>query len=363
MRPKILAFYLPQYYPIPENDEWWGKGFTEWTNVGRAKPLFKGHYQPRVPADLGYYDLRLPIVREQQADLAKKYGVNGFCYWHYWFGNGKRLLDLVEKEVVESGKPDFPFCFCWANHSWNAKSWNTKDAKFSQRVLIWQEYPGMEDYKAHFVACLDAFKDSRYIKDGNKPVFGVFDASMIPNAVEFVNCWNRLAKEEGFDGMYFVCYCMSVNNYNKVKHLPFDEFVVDPMNLCEKPMPSWRRKLRVYLSAFMLDRLLIKKVYHYNKYVHSAIEYYRDHPNVTICALPNYDHSPRSGKNGLILHGATPDKFENYLRKIKKLLSSRSTNRGYLFIKSWNEWGEGNYLEPDQKYGHGFLKAIKNVFG
>lgn len=121
MKPRLISFYLPQFYPTPENDEWWGKGFTEWTNVGRAKPLFKGHYQPKVPADLGYYDLRIPEVREQQADLAREAGIEGFCYWHYWFGNGKRLLDRVFREVVETGKPDFPFCLCWANHSWYAK--------------------------------------------------------------------------------------------------------------------------------------------------------------------------------------------------------------------------------------------------
>ena len=140
MRPTILAFYLPQYYPFKENDEWWGKGFTEWTSVGRAKPLFKGHYQPKVPADLSYYDLRLPIVREQQAEMAKHYGVDGFCYWHYRFGNGQRLLDLVENEVVESGKPDFPFCYCWANHTWASKNWNAKSSSFSrghdQRTLF-----------------------------------------------------------------------------------------------------------------------------------------------------------------------------------------------------------------------------------
>ena len=122
MKPRLISFYLPQFYPTPENDEWWGKGFTEWTNVGRAKPLFKGHYQPKVPADLGYYDLRIPEVREQQADLAREAGIEGFCYWHYWFGNGKRLLDRVFREVVETGKPDFPFCLCWANHSWYAKT-------------------------------------------------------------------------------------------------------------------------------------------------------------------------------------------------------------------------------------------------
>ena len=168
---KIIAFYLPQFYPTPENDEWWGKGFTEWTNVAKAKPLFPGHNQPRVSADLGFYDLRLPTVREEQVRLAKEAGIDGFCYWHYWF-NGRRLLDRVFSEVVESGKPDFPFCLCWANHSWSMKTW---DPSRPNKLLIEQTYPGKNDFEAHFYAMLPAFKDPRYIRHKGKLLFGVFD--------------------------------------------------------------------------------------------------------------------------------------------------------------------------------------------
>ena len=363
MRPKILAFYLPQYYPFPENDEWWGKGFTEWTSVGRAKPLFKGHYQPKVPADLGYYDLRLPIVREQQAALAKEYGVDGFCYWHYWFGNGKRLLDLVETEVVSTGKPEFPFCYCWANHSWYAKNWNKKDSKIGQRNLIEQEYPGKEDYINHFISCLKAFKDSRYIKIDGKPVFGIFDASTFSEAQEFMTLWNGLAKENGFNGMYFISYCMSVVHYHKVKHLPFDEFVVDAMTMCEKK----RSKISIFLRRIMVylnfDKLLSLRMFDYNAYAKAALKYYKENPCVSICALPNYDHSPRSGMMAFVLKNESPRHFKAFLEGIKEVLLSRGTNNRFLFIKSWNEWGEGNYLEPDLKYGRGFLEAIRDVFG
>lgn len=138
----VIAYYLPQYHPIPENDEWWGKGFTEWTNVAKAKPMFRGHYQPIVPADLGFYDLRVPEVREEQARLAQEAGIDAFCYWHYWFGNGKQLLERPLNEVVASGKPDFPFCIGWANHSWMKKSWNNQVSRFCQDLLIEQEYPG-----------------------------------------------------------------------------------------------------------------------------------------------------------------------------------------------------------------------------
>ena len=161
--------YLPQYHPFKENDQWWGKGFTEWTNVGKAKPLFRGHYQPRVPADLGYYDLRLPIIREEQAELAREAGVEGFMYWHYWFGNGKRLIPEVFDEVLESGSPSLPFCLGWANHSWFSKNWNA-DGSISKKLLMEQTYPGIEDEKMHFAFLLKAFKDKRYIKVDDKPL-------------------------------------------------------------------------------------------------------------------------------------------------------------------------------------------------
>ena len=161
--PKVIAFYLPQYHSIPENDEWWGKGFTEWTNVGRAKSLFKGHYQPRVPADLGYYDLRLPETRVAQADLAKQHGVDGFCYYHYWFENGKRLLERPFTEVLESGSPDFPFMLCWANESWHSKFWDYNGVS-QKKLLIEQVYGNEKEYEAHFYAVLDSFKDKRFIQ-------------------------------------------------------------------------------------------------------------------------------------------------------------------------------------------------------
>ena len=196
---RTIAFYLPQFYPTPENDKWWGKGFTEWTNVGKAKPLFKGHYQPRVPADLGYYDLRVPEVREQQAELAREAGIEGFCYWHYWFA-GRRLLDRVFTEVVESGHPDFPFCLCWANHSWYKKTWDTTK---SDTLLMEQTYPGIEDYIAHFNAMLPAFKDKRYMKVGGKLIFGIFDADSITDFSLMKKTWNDLALENGLPGFFF----------------------------------------------------------------------------------------------------------------------------------------------------------------
>ena len=173
-----IAFYLPQFFPTKENDLWWEPGFTEWTNVARAVPLFKGQYQPRIPRDLGFYDLRVPETREKQVMLAKEAGIEGFCYWHYWFGNGRRLLADVFHDVVISGKPDFPFCLCWANHSWYKKTW---DPTKPNTLLIEQTYPGTKDYEAHFYEMLPAFKDSRYMKVDGKLIFGVFAPNDIPD--------------------------------------------------------------------------------------------------------------------------------------------------------------------------------------
>ena len=199
-----IAFYLPQFYPTPENDEWWEPGFTEWTNVARAVPLFPGHYQPRIPRDLGFYDLRVPETRQKQAELAREAGIEGFCYWHYWFGGGKRLLHEVFDDVVRSGKPDFPFCLCWANHSWYSKTW---DPDLPDKLLVEQTYPGEEDIIDHFNAMLPAFQDKRYMKVNGKLVFGVFDPSKI-DIKRMHEVWDRLAHEHGLDGFHFFALCI-----------------------------------------------------------------------------------------------------------------------------------------------------------
>ena len=172
MKARVIAYYLPQFHPIPENDAAWGPGFTEWTNVAKAKPLFRGHQQPRIPADLGFYDLRLPEVREQQAQMAREAGIEGFCYWHYWFGHGKMLLQRPFEEVLQSGKPDFPFCLAWANHDWTTSTWQSQGGS---KMIAKQEYPGEKDYIAHFNYCLAAFRDHRYITVDGKPLFAIYD--------------------------------------------------------------------------------------------------------------------------------------------------------------------------------------------
>lgn len=348
MAAKAIAFYLPQFYPTPENDLWWGKGFTEWTNVGRAKPLFPGHYQPKVPADLGYYDLRVPEIREQQAILAKNAGIEGFCYWHYWFA-GRRLLERVFDEVVSSGKPDYPFCLCWANHSWKAKTW---DPAIPDRLLIEQTYPGKADYIQHFLSLLPAFKDKRYIRFEGKLLFGVFEPGDIPDMNEMAIIWNRLAEENGLPGFCFFAFAQGQGALQTAQNPAFDLVVYDPLF---DAVYQRNQKKTTHLKAKLCTILNRPLPLSYDFYVKTALQQFDLFPNTIPCIEPNFDHSPRSGAKGVIIHNSTPNKWGTLCNKTALLVNSRKQN-GLLFIKAWNEWGEGNYLEPDLRYGNAFLE-------
>lgn len=354
-KPRLIAFYLPQFYPTPENDEWWEPGFTEWTNVARAKPLFKGHYQPRIPRDLGFYDLRVPETREKQVQLAREAGIEGFCYWHYWFGNGKRLLADVFREVVESGKPDFPFCLCWANHSWYAKTW---DPNVPDKLLMEQTYPGVEDYEAHFYEMLPAFKDKRYMRmEDGRLIFGVFDSDMFPNPQEFFDTWNTLAKENGLAGFSFFGLAQGEKRYEKVKDAGFDTIVYDCLN-DYRNMPSSSIIRRI---GYRLYKKSLMRVTQYSDYAEGTVKTYKQHPEFTPCINPDFDHSPRSGYSGIILHGSTPKKWGKMLKDVAKSVLSKQNSNNLLFIKAWNEWAEGNYLEPDRKWGKGYIEETGKV--
>lgn len=347
---RTLAFYLPQYYPTPENDAWWGKGFTEWTNVGRAKPLFRGHYQPRVPSDLGYYDLRLPEVREEQARMARAAGIEGFCYWHYWFG-GKRLLDRVFAEVVESGRPDFPFCLCWANHSWKAKTW---DPAIPDRMLMEQTYPGVEDYKQHFYAMLPAFRDQRYIKAGGRLLFGIFEPGDIPDMEEMSQTWNTLARENGLPGFCFFAFAQGSGSLEKARRPGFDCVVYDAMfDAVYMALHEGNARIKAKINALVHRPNVIEYAY----YIKAAEKKFSQFPDTVPCIDPNFDHSPRSGSRGTILHDSTPALWGGFCSRMRQLVESREKD-GLLFVKSWNEWGEGNYLELDLRYGNAYLEEM-----
>jgi len=349
---RAIAFYLPQYHPIPENDEWWGKGFTEWTNVTKAKPLFKGHYQPHLPADLGFYDLRLPEARQAQANLAQEYGIHGFCYYHYWFGNGKRILERPFNEVIESGQPNFPFCLAWANQTWSG-IWHG----LTDKILVEQTYPGKEDYKAHFYSLIKAFTDPRYIKIDDKPVFLIFRPQELPNALEFMDYWRELSLKVGLKGIYFIAirdpYLWSgeLNGFDGVTSLP-------PFDVLSQISPSvFDRILRKILRKFLQD---YPSTYKYSEFVQYAKDYRISKDGFFPCICPNWDNTPRSGINGRVLQNSTPELFRIHLRDAIESISQRSEKERFIFIKSWNEWAEGNYLEPDQKFGTSYLDVLKD---
>lgn len=354
---KVIALYLPQYHPFKENDEWWGKGFTEWTSVGRAKPLFHGHYQPRVPADLGYYDLRLPEVREEQAKLAKEAGIDAFCYWHYWFGNGKQLMEGIFDEVLSSKAPDFPFCLGWANHSWYAKNWNTKDTKGKDRLLIEQTFPGDQDIKDHFMNVLKAFKDDRYVKVDNKPVFMVYIAKAIP--ANFISIWNEMAKEYGFDGIYFIGNLMSYDNEEDYFKMGYNSVIKQRVRAYfdikfKNKMFWFYRSAIAHLFGWPMMKLSYKKAMNYFIKADEDLN-----ERVIPSIIPNFDHSPRSGKYGLILHDSTPKLFYQHCKEVLNLVEKKENK--LVFLRSWNEWGEGNYMEPDLKFGKGYIKSLRKA--
>ncbi|MDE6273185.1 MAG: glycoside hydrolase family 99-like domain-containing protein [Muribaculaceae bacterium] len=354
---KVIAYYLPQFHPFKENDEWWGPGFTEWTNVGKAIPLFKGHYQPKVPLDLGYYDLRVQNVAIQQAELAKEAGVTGFCYWHYWFGNGRKLLEMPAERMLQSGQPDFPFCFAWANHSWWRKSWSPNG---SSELLIEQQYPGLKDIDDHFYYCLPFFKDERYMRYNGKPLFLIYKHLDYANINQFIKRWNELARKEGLsDGFYFLTGLIAFDLFSDAIKHGLDGGIID-VNARLGGAPSFFKRAIGFIK---------RKIGFANFGLPHRIDYLNlidtawsnkdlDRNDIIPQIMPNWDHTPRSGKFGNVYLNATPKNFGRMLAKILPMVNKKDNK--LLVLKSWNEWGEGNYMEPDIKYGHGFIEALAN---
>lgn len=354
MNTRILAFYLPQFHPIPENDKWYGKGFTEWTNVGKAKPLFRGHYQPQVPADLGYYDLRVPETREAQAAMAKEYGVHAFCYWHYWFGDGKRLLERPFNEVLQSGKPDFPFCLAWANHSWKGIYNGVK----TKESLIEQTYGGRTDYEHHFYALLPAFKDERYVKVDGKPFFLIFSPLEIPDTKEFIDYWQELAHQNGLKGIHFVAHTYRPDDIDKLLALGYDAVNVVRLFEYQRVGLSFFRKAINKINREVFKHGFWCQYKDAMKYF-SGKEDIREDVYPTI--VPNWDHSPRTGRFGAIMKGSTPKLFQKHVEQVLQSVSKKTEEHQIVILKSWNEWAEGNYLEPDLKFGKGYLVALNQA--
>ena len=367
---RTLAFYLPQFHPIPENDAWWGPGFTEWTNVAKARPLFRGHVQPQLPADLGFYDLRVPDVRERQATLARDAGIEGFCYWHYWFGNGRRLIERPFDEVLASGRPDFPFCLAWANQSWTG-IWHGSPGT----TLMRQEYPGPDDEAAHYRWASRAFHDPRYVRVNGKPVFVVFAPHDMPSTTDFVRHWRDLAEQDGLPGIHFIAisniYVRGVDRYRDQVLDPFDAVtLLTPHDYLEThgrmTRGRWRRRVRELNLGRRLNprkppALARPTRIDYADVVERAFDDLPRDPRFLPSVLPNWDNTPRSRTRGVVFEGATPALFRRYLEKAVALVADRPREQGLVFIKAWNEWAEGNYVEPDARHGHAYLDAMRAV--
>lgn len=365
---RLIAYYLPQYHPIPENDKWWGKGFTEWTNVTKAKPLFKGHNQPRLPADLGFYDLRIPEIRESQAELAESYGIYGFCYYHYWFGNGKQLLERPIADVLKSKRPDFPFMFCWANHKWSSH-WIGHD---SPEVLMEQMYPGGRDIVDHFMYLLPYFRDPRYIRIGGKVAFQIYKPYDVTNLRELITTFQALAQEHGLGEIYFMganctdahvaslpgMHGFSSNELGALRNRVAARFVQDRKSFAGKV----ETKLRGMIGGSNFYDLKKPVVIDYETAIRNLIDDRKRAYDYYLTVVPDWDNTARAGAKALILKNSTPALWADHLfRAVKLTQKHNAPEKQIIFVKSWNEWAEGNYLEPDRKWGHQYLEAVQRV--
>lgn len=344
----VIAFYLPQFHPIPENDEFWGSGFTEWANVTTAQPQFKGHYQPHLPADLGFYDLRTPEVREQQAELARKYGISGFCYHHYWF-HGRRVLDRPFAEVLASGKPNFPFCLNWANENWTRR-WDGGD----NQVLIQQKYSDA-DSKAHIRSLYAAFVDQRYIRLNGKPLFLIYNIASIPDPRRVTDVMRETMVR---DGMGEIHLCAAETFAGRIDPRPagFDSAVEFP------PHHAWRSGVETDYGFVNFLREFSGSLNDYRMVMHDALE--RAAPEFPLfrTVVPSWDNTARRKHRATMLLNSTPDLFGEWLYHMGVWTRRQfPRNDAPIFVNAWNEWAEGCHLEPDLAYGHNFLIATRRA--
>lgn len=354
MKKRIIAIHLPQFYPFPENDEWWGKGFTEWRNVTNAKPRFKGHYQPHIPTDLGFYDLRLKECRLEQEQLAKQYGIDGFCYYHYWF-NGHLIMERPVEEKLKDKDESLPFMLCWANENWH-RNW---EGGFNE-CLIEQKYSKQDDIE-HFKYLLPYFQDPRYIRIEEKPVFAIYKIHLIPNAEEMIKTFQEQAKLHGFD--LYICKVEAFGSQGKEWMKEGVNASIDFQPIHGECQMNKFDNFFANLSHHFLHKDKFSRHYSYKKFVKAMIslstdENYKMYP----CCCPSWDNSPRRvGRPYTAWVGATPALFKIWFEHIFNKFIPFSKEENLIFINAWNEWAEGCHLEPDMKYGKSFLEVIKKV--
>ncbi|MFT8348218.1 glycoside hydrolase family 99-like domain-containing protein [Clostridium saccharoperbutylacetonicum] len=355
MNSKIIAFYLPQFHCIEENNKWWGSGFTEWTNTKKAKPLYKGHNQPKEPLNNRYYCLLDKKMQEWQCNLADKYGIYGFCYYHYWF-SGKMLLQKPMENMLNNKNIKLPFCISWANEPWT-RNWDGRD----KEILISQEYGEEEDWEKHLQYLLPFFKDARYIKKDNKPIFILYRACHIKKCYEMVEYWRKRLIQYEFSGIYIIetltghqkTFCL--NNSSA-------QLEMEPMHTIRHHLPLWKQGIRFIIKKLNKNGLNVYDKISYALIWNRIINKNRSYKKTTyLGGFVDWDNSPRWGRRAMIVIGANPDKFRKYF-SIQYNLSNQANNE-YIFINAWNEWGEGTFLEPDKKYKYKYLEAIRKVVG
>ena len=355
---RVIAYYLPQFHPTEENNKWWGPGFTEWTNVAKAKPLFKGHVQPHVPSTLGFYDLRLAEVRSAQAELAKRSGIDAFFYCHYWFGNGVQLLEKPLEWIIETGEPDFPFCLGWANHSWEKKRWNSDVSRLDRSLLMEQTYPGQEDFKAHFYKMLKAFKDRRYYKIDGKNLFLIYVVKDIPQLDCFIETWQSLAMKNNLPPFYFIGHVNNLDEIQYCQKYSFDQLVYENLITARKTSSLAQTRMKSIISSLIKRPLSVMNYEQFiNRLDYSPINQFNILPTI----YSNWDTTPRLSYGGEVLMDAKPELFYNHVKSVIDLLKERPIDKRIVFLKSWNEWAEGNYVEPDMEYGEGRLMALQRA--
>lgn len=356
MDQKIIAFYLPQFHAIPENDSWWGKDFTEWVNVKKAQPLFIGHEQPRIPLDNKYYNLLDLETQEWQAKIAKDHGIDGFCYYHYWF-EGDQLLEKPAENMLRNPSIDIPFCFSWANHDWT-RTWGWPG---KNQLLKKQTYGEEGSWKFHFDYLLSFFKDERYIKINNKPVFLIYNTDVIPCLKEMIESWDCWSKEAGFDGIYLI---ETLNSIQKVSTIEYSQGVLEfePLYTFQYELTFFHKMKLVVnkLTEFLFDSTVFIMKYSYSFLWRRIIDRkVTRNKNTFFCGFVDWDNSPRKGRRAYIVDDATPEQFGEFMKELlKKSKNHTQDTTSLLFLNAWNEWAEWAYLEPDEHNQYRYLQEL-----
>lgn len=371
---KIIPVYLPQFHTIPENDEWWGKGFTEWVNVKNAKPLFEGHNQPRVPLNNNYYDLSDVETLKWQCRLAKEHGIYGFCMYHYWF-NGHLLLEKPMEMLLAHPEIDIKYCISWANHDWT-DGWKASDR--APKILIAHDFNDEQDWVNHFNYMLPFFKDPRYMTENNKPLMVIYIPNLIRKLNKMLDLWTRMAQEAGFDGLTYIYQSAASSFDHSWDHTLFDYGVeMNPgyanlyfqnkrnMGVFPKLMKYSREIKRLLgIKRSLLPQKAVKEIAKadYDETWQKILQLRpaKHTPKMIPCAFTDWDNTPRHKERGYVYTGVSPDKFKKYFAQL--LQNARQYyDTDMIFVFAWNEWAEGGYLEPDEKNGYGYLNAIKEV--